>query len=1027
MMTFVSVLIRRPQRTIDVQPTIEEEPENYVESKDRTSSTSLQVRQSSIIEQQSSISPLPSISEIPRGTVTSPDIGDIPEGPTSPIISEPGSVSDQADADGVRNGLSGVPKLDLGTMNPQSFFSNEIISFQPTVEAQLFELQEKLIESGLSDEEIAEKVEEERVKLTPVASMAPLTANYLAVERPIVGDVRAGLPERIKTSRSRSGNDTGRLSLSDDMDRLVNERSARTGRSDTSRSGFSSFRSYDTRSSYSSRSSRSYSDYSNRSDISYSSRSSYSDFDGRVEVKVNDSPLSTARTEDIIQPDDDEILREFSYNFTEKLIGNVLQGIVLNIVESKLTEKPVMRRRQGLVMQAISSGEDAVMKNVTLDLDKSRIVPEDIITDAPKYLKNPKNALVKVLEIGEFYVDIPDDVFPSRAYVIIRVKKWNLYTLPLHRGKLSMTQSTADYRSLVWRDVDKNAPPDIEWPDLRIYQDIFFEFWDGASSLQFGKGRLNYLDFAKCDPEMAGGELTVPCMLTIEKAYGGGTVMGTIRIHVYYHEKLFVRPVHQDSYWARKRPQHWRTFPLTPISAGQVRSKFRTVSKQYDRQMIINPVFYGFIVRWRGHNNTEDNFINPIFKGYQLPKKGLTKEQLEKIMLEQQKRKDSTNNPYKWDETAAGRGQCPICANGKPGCPRCFMLPKQKNGDSTVPEDYAYNPEREKRIALAIELKTEKEKVLERRKNEKLAQRKEMKRLEKLRKKKLQEDTRGFAIDEESSSSSESDDAYNVDDDSSVGLEDILDRDIEELPTIHTKLTTFDGIKRARATMIFFTIYIKVLPGGYLRKFVCSDIDSMFYVHQMFNVHSHLGNSISPKFLLPSEVGIFEMESDMDIATDLLISIKTGEDTFAKYGVRENKSTLVLIYVAKYHPENISPLITTYCARNTNFAVSSLNVYDNVRNKLPPSWSQDRLQSNLLDLCTRQYTDQEETRKKYFIDAGIAYMRSKDADQAANARKKREDFQKAEQEAKAKERRIESQLKGLSGEEREAALRSVIF
>lgn len=816
MITFVSVLIRRPRRTIDMQPTIEEEPENFVESKDTSSSTPLHARHASTIEQQSPFSPLPPIGASQREVLTSPDLGDVPNVSISSIISESGSVLNQADevnVEGGDNNLSCVPKLDLETMNPQPIFSNEIISFQPTAESQLFELQEKLIESGLSDEEIAEKLEEERIKLTPVGLMAPLTLNYLAVERPVVGDVRAGLPERIKTSRSRSGNETGRSSLADDMDRLVNERSARTGRSDTSRSGFSSFRSYDSRSSFSSRSSRSYSDYSSglysdRSDISYSSRSGYSDFDGRVEVKVNDSPLSTARTEDIIQPNDDEILREFSYNFAEKLIGNVLQGVVVTIVESKMKEKTVMRRRQGQVMHTVSSGDDDIMKTVTIDLDKSRIVPEDIFSDAPKYLKKPKNALVKVLEIGEFYVDIPDDVFPSRAYVIIRVKKWNLYTLPLHRGKMSMTQSTADYRSLIWRDVDKNAPSDIEWPDLRIYQDIFFEFWDGASSLQFGKGRLNYLDFARCDPEMAGGELTVPCMLTIDKAYGGGTVIGNIRIHVYYHEKVFVRPVHQDSYWARKRVQHWRSFPLTPISAGQVRSKFRTVSKQYDRQMIINPVFYGFIVRWRGHNNTEDNFINPIFKGYQLPKKGLTKEQLEKIKLEQQKRKDSSNNPYKWDETAAGRGQCPVCANGKPGCPRCFMLPKQKNGDSTVPEDYAYNPEREKRIALAIELKYEKEKILERRKAEKLAQRKEKRRLEKLRKKKLQEDTRGFALDEESSSSSDGDDDddYNIDDDSSAGFEDIFDQDIEELPTIHTKLTTFEGIKRARAVMTFFTV-----------------------------------------------------------------------------------------------------------------------------------------------------------------------------------------------------------------------------
>jgi hypothetical protein len=196
----------------------------------------------------------------------------------------------------------------------------------------------------------------------------------------------------------------------------------------------------------------------------------------------------------------------------------------------------------------------------------------------------------------------------------------------------------------------------------------------------------------------------------------------------------------------------------------------------------------------------------------------------------------------------------------------------------------------------------------------------------------------------------------------------------------------------------------------------------------MFNAHSHLGNSISPKFLLPSDNGSFEMDADIEPANDFLISLKTGEDTFEKYGITENKSSVVLIYISKYNKDNIAPIITSFMERNTTYVASpsSLRVYDNIRNKLPSSFVTDKLQICLVGCLSRQYTDQAWALKKSFEEAGVAYLRSKDANQAAIVKRKREEKAAFEKEAKAKERRIESQLKGLTGEEREAALRSVI-
>jgi hypothetical protein len=80
----------------------------------------------------------------------------------------------------------------------------------------------------------------------------------------------------------------------------------------------------------------------------------------------------------------------------------------------------------------------------------------------------------------------------------------------------------------------------------------------------------------------------------------------------------------------------------------------------------------------------------------------------------------------------------------------------------------------------------------------------------------------------------------------------LFEKKDEDIPPIHTKLTTIDAIKKARFLQSNMTIFIKVVPGGYSRKFVCDSNDTMFYLHHMFFAHSHLGNSISPKLLLPS-------------------------------------------------------------------------------------------------------------------------------------------------------------------------------
>jgi hypothetical protein len=52
-------------------------------------------------------------------------------------------------------------------------------------------------------------------------------------------------------------------------------------------------------------------------------------------------------------------------------------------------------------------------------------------------------------------------------------------------------------------------------------------------------------------------------------------------------------------YWKSKRPQHWTTYPITPIGTGIVRQKFKDLAVQYDKQQIIHPAVWGFCMRYK--------------------------------------------------------------------------------------------------------------------------------------------------------------------------------------------------------------------------------------------------------------------------------------------------------------------------------------------------------------------------------------------------------------------------------------------
>merc|ERR1711871_78216 len=290
--------------------------------------------------------------------------------------------------------------------------------------------------------------------------------------------------------------------------------------------------------------------------------------------------------------------------------------------------------------------------------------------------------------------------------------------------------------------------------------------------------------------------------------------------------------------------QHWDTMPIPPIATGVVRQQFKDISTRYDRMMIVHPCFFGFSFRFKGSVTTnESHFIHPMYTGFQMLRKPMTKKQLAEIELENARKKKA--NPFKWDPEAASMGKCPVCMTGLPGCPRCYMLPRRKNGDNTKPSDYEFDPEKDANDAIERE---------QRKLDRELAHKKE----EKMQK--LAEEIQGEDGDFSDNSSETS---------CTVGTEsEFTEYDIrDEILTTHTRLTTIKGIKNFREVSQMLTIYIKVMPGGYIKKVGVSSTCSTSHLLNMFQSHSVLGVRPNMKLLLPTANGLFLIDNGIEDAT----------------------------------------------------------------------------------------------------------------------------------------------------------------
>lgn len=539
---------------------------------------------------------------------------------------------------------------------------------------------------------------------------------------------------------------------------------------------------------------------------------------------------------------------------------------------------------------------------------------------------------------------------------------------------------------------------------LRIGQFIIFDLHDGGSGLIVAKCKLSYENIMYKHLETKTEIVSVYLEFNIANEYGGGIIGGVARMHLDLSVNTFVRSKKSTEYWNQHRIEHWKTFPIAPISAGTIRKKFREIASDYDNQKVIHPCFYGFKVRWRGNIEDEARFLHPMFTGFRLTKKPLPKKLVATIEGSLQSGKV---NPWRWDPLAASLGKCPVCDDGVAGCPRCFMLPPHKDGTPSTAKEFEFDPERER----------EKIRIEERKQIAILAQKN--RRLENVHISK----TTGKL--EEASHTSETITSSQTKKSLYTNYDTEYPSTAEAAVTLHTNLTTFTALKCYRnQVQRICTLYVKVMPTGYIRRFLVDENDTVFHLYNMFNAHSNFCNAHSSMIVLPTIQGMFELHKELSFETDLLLGEIRGRDTMGDFGLKHRGATVVMLFFPNYKPNYISPLLTTFFEKNTTFTLPILKTYNSVE-KLPENITVDIVQKNLKILIDVEYTLQQKDTKQDFILRGLNYHKSRDALIALKMKLHKERMKERQKEKTVEKLRLESQLKGLSGAERIAAKKAL--
>jgi hypothetical protein len=286
------------------------------------------------------------------------------------------------------------------------------------------------------------------------------------------------------------------------------------------------------------------------------------------------------------------------------------------------------------------------------------------------------------------------------------------------------------------------------------------------------------------------------------------------------------------------------------------------------------------------------------------------------------------------------------------------------------------------------------------------------------------EDTRARARIYEGDPNVDPDEEISDDENEETGDNDLLVLEKEEVQ-IHTKLTNYVSLKVYRERMMsLVTIYVKVMPGGYIRKFIVDGSWTVNTFYNMFNSHSHCNNGKSQMMVVPTETGLFTMDNQHTSDNEFMLGECSGLVTLDRYGMKQKSSSICCLFFNRFMKEYAPSTLNSFFDKNcgTDWRPDKLPVWDALdKMRYVNNLAKDRVQLLIKSIVTRQFNDQVEEELVRYKQMGIDYRNSTKSRAEAALKIKLAKRLEEKKEKEALQRRIESQLNAadVMGEERE--------
>ena len=728
---------------------------------------------------------------------------------------------------------------------------------------------------------------------------------------------------------------------------------------------------------------------------------------------------------DIYNAGEDESADQGSENMRLKAMprrqGAIREKIDLSALAPQ--EKPRRpKRREGIVLKRVTADKMATLRNDdSIDDDSSSDSDTAAVAEEAE---KPKNILMGIHSISSFKASSSDCLaslkqLSPRIRARVTYGKWKVYSYECDSPRQIAGNPLAHYS---WTDMDvenRELWNDIE---LRNHQSMHIAFTDGSNRVNnvicegimtfddiYGAHQKFVQDYederrlkkAIIDNQIAWDEdcerkpFNVPLTMKLvndsrEETYLEGAVNMTLNVS----GGDWIFPRRSEEYWQSKRSQHWTTYPLVPTATGVVRQRFRELANDYDKMKLIHPAFWGFSVRWKGPAEDEVRFIHPMFSEFSLVKKPTSLRALEEIDLNA--RKKIKVNPFKWKPIQ----ECKVCYAKVPGCPRCWEMPLKKNGERCRAVDFQYDPDLE--VKKANELKVRQAMMEEKKKA----------RVEAMR-----------ALRDAGELDYDSDDTVDnsVDTDPMMAVE-------EKKIELHTQLTTEYALELYRKRALnLLTLYVKIAPGGYIRRLVVDPEDTIWHVHNMVKSHCDLGNARGGQFILPTTDAFYECDADIIPEGEYIGARVTADIKLKEYGLRARGSTITMLYFPRYKENTITPLMRNFMRDNLDIRGMNLNlpILKYIHN-IPERLEKDNFQVKLCTILKRQFDDQEMVKLARLRDLGSVHRKNKQKDYLDFVNKKQQEKLEASRAKRDFDRYLEKQLKGLSGDEKEEKRQQIL-